>query len=496
MNNLHNKKILILNKKIQKKVPGQILSATTKGPIGPPGPSGTILTSSLDSLTVSKELNIAKNQTSGILNIGTAIRSGNINIGTKQNKNFLNIGSNTNAKTNIYGRSVAILNNTSITGSLITSGNITGNVINSNSITVRHISSNSITTGIGPISCGYINCSSLTTGTGPILSGNINCSSLTTGTGPILSGDINCSSLTTGTGPILSGDINCSSLTTGTGPISGGDIDCKLLTTGTGPISGGDIDCKSLITKIINTPLHDTHLNIAENQTTGVLNIGSSLLRTTGSNINIGNNAIGGNLTLGKTTNEKSTLSGGTVDISSGGALNINSPGLITIGTLGSRTITINGDPKFSNGLTLANGQAITCGNLAYNILPSQIGYTIIGNTTATTVPTAINSQLVNITSETVPIGVYITSWTGVLNGWTEVTQFFTSSGITTNSGGNIISSVETYNVPCPASTTLDTGFTYCGIIKVITPGPLILSGYVNATGPTLRISYSIIRIA
>jgi hypothetical protein len=85
-------------------------------------------TTSIQSTANTNVLNLATDQTTGVLNIGTSSsRSGNINIGTNATSGQLSLGSSTNTQTNLYGSLLYLANNTEINGNLtITTGSIIG----------------------------------------------------------------------------------------------------------------------------------------------------------------------------------------------------------------------------------------------------------------------------------------------------------------------------------------------------------------------------------
>jgi hypothetical protein len=85
-------------------------------------------TTSIQSTANTNVLNLATDQTTGVLNIGTSSsRSGNINIGTNATSGQLSLGSSTNTQTNLYGSLIYLNDDTEINGNLtITTGSIIG----------------------------------------------------------------------------------------------------------------------------------------------------------------------------------------------------------------------------------------------------------------------------------------------------------------------------------------------------------------------------------
>jgi len=241
--------------------------------------TGPIVSNSLSAVLSSDTVNVYNNLTNGVLNIGTNARTANMNIGTGQTNNQLSIGSNLNTQTNIYGGSVYLGNNTSISGTL-----------GANAITGTSY------TG-GPVSGTTFTCTSLNSSGGTITGGAISGTSYSGGT-------INGTSIT-GT-----------SLNATGGTITGGAI------TGTS-YSGGSITGTSYSGGTVNgTAFTSTSLNT----TNGNITMG------TGNIVSVNNIAASGTITGGAITG--TSYSGGTVNGTAFTSTSLNTTnGNITMGT-------------------------------------------------------------------------------------------------------------------------------------------------------------------
>ena len=284
--------------------------------------TGPIVSNSLSAVLSSDTVNLYNNLTNGVLNIGTNGRTANMNIGTGQTNNQLSIGSNNNTQTNIYGGSIYCGNNTYVQGTLGCSGVLSAGSLDlgtTGDINCRVLYTTS------DVNCGRdLTVTRNTSMTGTLtttglsrLNGGINC------TGIASSGDIDCYSGAPTLGNIrgnyilsygnmlATGTFGCTALTCTSLTTSGGTLTCGALTStsvnaGSGAITTtGGITCQTInvtssgvstgiTASFLYSPSISGNLSIATNQTSGDLYIGNGDRLSTGP-IYIGNGSTGTN---------------------------------------------------------------------------------------------------------------------------------------------------------------------------------------------------------
>jgi hypothetical protein len=281
--------------------------------------TGPIVSNSLSSVLSSDTVNLYNNLINGVLNIGTNARTANMNIGTGQTNNQLSIGSSNNTQTNIYGGTIYLGNNTSVSGTLGASGVLSGGSLDLG--TTGDITSCRNITTLRDINCGRnIQCVGFTSTALATLSGGISCA------GIACSGDIDCYSGaptfgnirgqiiyaygSLGTAGAISGaGVTCTSLTTSGGTLTCGALTSTSVSAGSGSITTlGNITCQTLTVtssgvstgisaSFVYSPSTSGNLSIATNQTTGDLFIGNGNRQSTAS-IFIGTGSTGTNANI------------------------------------------------------------------------------------------------------------------------------------------------------------------------------------------------------
>ena len=89
----------------------------------------TLISSSIDSVSTSNDLNLALSQIGGVFTLANGARTGNINIGANATAGNINFGSNTNGETRVSG-TVVDIGYKQATGNIIIGGDQTSGTIN------------------------------------------------------------------------------------------------------------------------------------------------------------------------------------------------------------------------------------------------------------------------------------------------------------------------------------------------------------------------------
>ena len=336
--------------------------------------TGTIKVPTIETSSTTTDLNIANNQTTSALNIGTAaLRNGPINIGT---------GSVSATASDITLGNGNV--NTVVGGNLTVNGSLALSTINSNLIKSVLAADN---TNI------YDN---QTTGT------------LSIGNAPTRTGRINI-----GTANVT---------TSGTGVYIGSSLN-PVTINGNLNVLGGFSFGSSAFNAITSVLATDT-ANLYNNQTSGVLNIGTSSTRTGAIHIGDGAAAAAGGIFIGNTFNNTTT-----------------------------EKLKVNGTLTLGDDTTAATANVtLTAGNLT--VTGGNINNNTIQSTTATTAANIMTNQ----TSGTLSIGNG-SSRTGNIyigNQATGGTAFIGSSGMRTAIGGDLKVEngiITTDNIQAPLAT-------------------------------------------
>ena len=272
--------------------------------------TGPIVTNSITSLT-DTTTNVFNNLTTGVLNIATNARTGNVNFGTSQAGGYFTMGNNANTQTSIYGGTVALLNNSSVTGSLYVS-----NGLSSTSYDGLTSGSN---VGIGS---GQVT-GTLNIGTSGARLGNINI-----GTGASSTNNIYIGTSTTPT--TIYGSLTTNSISNASNSITG--------TYGSITQSLNNYTIKG--TYNLNLDQTSTFGSIVIGATNGNFSLGKSgVSANIQGNLNFNNN---GTITSISSISSRAVQDMGIADIQTTGTLNIGTgarvgpDGVINIGTNGS----------------------------------------------------------------------------------------------------------------------------------------------------------------